>query len=384
MKQRDARRDGPLRVHRGGRELPADQLTAPRHRRGQRPGPRRGRRTAARAQRELRRRPPWTGPRGRMQMFLWPGNQFGLPNARHGRWDACTRRATPATRRLRPRPASPPRSSSSTMPRGPRATAARRSRSRPASIARDGQHHRVQPHRPGDERPDRGRARGRRGPQHRDVSRPFSAARSTPPQTIPMVGISQAAGTAIKAALPTTGQGVPQHDPRADARRRRTGPRRSSTSTATACRYRLTGGPEHQLPERRRAGRRGLERLLRDQRPAQPGHRQPRGPARLRPVRAAADDRRQATTPRVTPDSARAVLAEHGAPARSPTTASRRGGWLNGTSLALPHGLGHGWAVDPLGPDLGPRREARLRPEPVRVVGDRRQPARAPVRRRSC
>ncbi len=39
-----------------------------------------------------------------------------------------------------------------------------------------------------------------------------------------------------------------------------------------------------------------------------------------------------------------AVLAQHGRSSRSPTTRSRPTAGSNGASLALPHGLGHGWA----------------------------------------
>ena len=46
-------------------------------------------------------------------------------------------------------------------------------------------------------------------------------------------------------------------------------------------------------------------------------------------------------------------------------------GWLNGTSLALPHGLGHGWAAVAVGHDVGPDRQARVQPEPVRRPGTR-------------
>ena len=57
-------------------------------------------------------------------------------------------------------------------------------------------------------------------------------------------------------------------------------------------------------------------------------------------------------------------------------------GWLNGTSLALPHGLGHGWAADAVGHDLGPDRQARVQPEPLRRLEHGRQQPRAPVRDR--
>jgi hypothetical protein len=48
------------------------------------------------------------------------------------------------------------------------------------------------------------------------------------------------------------------------------------------------------------------------------------------------------------------------------TYSIKTGGWLEGSSLALPHGLGHGWAR-PLGHGLGPREPARVQPERLRT-----------------
>ena len=130
----------------------------------------------------------------------------------------------------------------------------------------------------------------------------------SPPLTIPAIIVPQAAGVAIKAGLPATGR-VHRNTARpGDARcRLPLGddlPRVRARRLAPPHRR-----PEHQLPERRRAGGRGLERLPRDHVPHEPGDRRPGGPARLRPVGAV---RGLEGRPRL---PAAAVLPQHGAPA---------------------------------------------------------------------
>ena len=147
--------------------------------------------------------------------------------------------------------------------------------------------------------------------------------------------------TTIRAAIaagPTTGTRAqapePSRHPRRRLRERDHHPRVRARHLEPPHRR-----PGHQLPHRQRAGGRGLERLLRHLDAARPGARRPE------PARAGWGRTRSSRPTGTAPASGRGRTRGTWRSSRSRTTASRPAAGSNGTSLALPHGLGHGWAA---------------------------------------
>ena len=284
--------------------------------------------------------PPNDGGTPRMQMYLWPGNQFGSQNsvtvdgvtygASYARFTpaatkaglAGQRSSTPAPAARRPLPDHAPdreldRRRRRRHGRGPvpvpDARAGRRDARRQGARGR--------PQRGGrragaDRRDDRRAGQRSRRSRSRRPTAPRSRPRS-PPARRPAASPSTRAIRASATATSRTGS--------------------SPTSTAHGLSSRLTGGVGNRLPERQRAGGRGLERLPRDHAAPGPGARRPGAPRGMGPYALFQADRHgNGIRPR--PYSRDMNI--------QPFTydSIKSNGWLNGTSLALPHGLGHGWA----------------------------------------
>ena len=159
-----------------------------------------------------------------------------------------------------------------------------------------------------------------------------------PPVTIPVVAIARDTGTAIKAALPAAGSVRHQQGPARDARRRPSARRRSSTSTTTARRCGLTGGPNINClngDEQAGEGWSDFFAITFLMNPAIDDPNKPRGYGQW----ALYADSRIGPGFRPAPYSRDMAL--------KPFTydSIKTNGWLDGTSLALPHGLGSGWAA---------------------------------------
>ena len=378
--QRVPRHPLPLRVRRGVGQLPGQQL------RPRRPGGDYVRCEAADGSgtNNANFSTPAADGAGapRMQMFLWPGQPVRAPEP--GRHRRHRRTSAPAGRgsARRPRtPASAARSCSSTTGRRVRDRGLRAARRLPGrgDRARRPRHLHVPAGtiaetRAGRRR-DRGHHRQQRGRQRADHRAARSSTAAGP--TIPTVSVTQTDGAAIKAVA------ARRRAPSARTRRHPGHPRRRPRERDHLPRVRPRRlQPPHrrprdrQLPQRQRAGGRGLERLPRHHGDLlDPALDDPDGRAGWARTRSSSRPAR-ATGIRPRPYSRDMSI--------QPFTydSIKTDGWLNGTSLALPHGLGHGWAADAVGPQLGSHRQVRVQPEHLRGLEHGREQPRDPVRHR--
>jgi hypothetical protein len=283
--------------------------------------------------------PAADGGRPRMQMFLWPGNQFGLPNAvtidagaAAGTYEASYARFTPA-----PTTAGfageivlvndgvgtvTDGCSAYALPAGSIAlvdnTNTCNHYTRVTNAQNAGAVAVVVAHSTG-------------------ANPPVLSGSMNPPVGIPAISISQANGTAIKAGLPATGSVHRNRDrvPMRDAAYR--------TETifheyGHGVSLRLTGGPGiNCLGGNEQAGE-GWSDFLAISTLLNPAIDDPNGPRGSGQYALFADSRvGPGFRPR--PYSRNMEL--------QPFTydSIKSGGWLDGSSLALPHGLGHGWAA---------------------------------------
>lgn len=157
------------------------------------------------------------------------------------------------------------------------------------------------------------------------------------PETIPTVSVTQADGAAIKAALPASG--TVRKDPA------RPGIRDGDFENGIIIHEfghglsnRLTGGPAVNCLSGNEQGGEGWSDYVAISVLLDPALDDPQGPRGMGPY-ALFQPNRQGNGIRPRPYSRNMVI--------QPFTydSIKTNGWLNGTTLALPHGLGHGWAV---------------------------------------
>ena len=326
--------------------------------------------------------PAQDGGRPRMQMFLWPGLQFGMPSAltvdsgdggRHLRRQL--RALLARTDHGRARPA---RSTSSTTAPARSPTAASRSRCPAGAIALvDNTATTTNPPCNPYVRATNAQNAGAKAlviAHNTAAEQPILNGSMSPPITIPVISIARDAGVAIKAGLPATGK-VHRN---VDRPVMRDASFRSETifhEYGHGVSLRLTGGPQvNCLTGDEQAGE-GWSDFLALVFLMNPALESPEGPRGYGQWALYADSRvGPGFRPR--PYSRNMEL--------QPFTydSIKSQGWLDGTSLALPHGLGHGWAsvLWDMAWDLVDKHG--FNPQRVRGLEQRRQQPRAAVRDR--
>jgi extracellular elastinolytic metalloproteinase len=159
---------------------------------------------------------------------------------------------------------------------------------------------------------------------------------ATAPPTIPAVSVTQANGTALKAALPASGsvRKNPAHPGMRD------GDLENGIifhEYGHGLSNRLTGGPGINCLSGNEQGGEGWSDYVAITTLLDPALDDPNGPRGMGPY-ALFQDSREGNGIRPRPYSRNMEI--------QPFTydSIKTNGWLNGTSLALPHGLGHGWA----------------------------------------
>ena len=288
--------------------------------------------------------PAADGGRPRMQMFLWPGNQFGLPNAvtvGGTMYTASYARHTPApTTAGITAPIVLVNDASGTTSDGCQAFTL------PAgSIALMDNtttcNHTV--------RVTNAQTAGALAVvvAHNTASQPTVLSGSVdPPKTIPMVGISLAAGTAIKAALPTTAK-VSRNTTRVPMRDAAYRTETIFHEYGHGVSLRLTGGPGINCLNNDEQAGEGWSDFFAINVLLNPDIDNPedmRGYGSYA-LYADIDPPPGYDPPRVSPGFRAAPYSRNMELNPFTYDSIKSSGWLNNTSLALPHGLGHGWAV---------------------------------------